>query len=88
MISLPAQCLACRRLDRSTPMAGQAPGVIRPVVNVCTAYPTGIPAAIAMSGVDHRRPFDGDNGLMFQQLDTPEALTAFSNWRRVYLNTP
>lgn len=32
----------------------------------CTAYPDGIPDAIWSGGVDHRRPFAGDRGIVYE----------------------
>ena len=38
----------------------------------CTAYPDGIPDPILDSEIDHRYPYEGDNGIVFQQRpDTP-----------------
>jgi hypothetical protein len=33
----------------------------------CTAFPAGVPDAIWKSQVDHRKPFEGDHGLQFEQ---------------------
>lgn len=39
----------------------------------CDAYPEGIPDEIQASEVDHRQPYAGDHGIMFEQdLDMPE----------------
>jgi hypothetical protein len=54
MIGLPPICIHCRRLDR------QGDDQF-----ACTAFPGGIPEAIIMSTVDHRKPVDGDHGLQF-----------------------
>ncbi len=35
----------------------------------CLAFPNGIPAKILNSVVDHRQPFQGDNGLHFEPKD-------------------
>ncbi len=48
-------CLSCTRFhhedeDRDT----------------CDAFPSGIPDAIWESRHDHRQPFDGDGGLLFE----------------------
>jgi hypothetical protein len=32
----------------------------------CTAFPQGIPDEIIRQGYDHRNPYDGDNGIMFE----------------------
>ncbi len=49
-------CGACARLG---------PRVDRPGV-ACAAFPDGIPDEIYVDGFDHRKPFDGDNGLRFE----------------------
>lgn len=33
----------------------------------CTAFPKGIPDAILLNQHDHRKPFKGDNGILFKQ---------------------
>ena len=33
----------------------------------CTAYPKGIPMVIQESVVDHRTPYEGDHGIVFEQ---------------------
>lgn len=62
MISLPPICIYCRRLER-----------INQDGYTCSAYPDGIPEAIILSNVDHRKPFDGDHGLQFEVKPGSEA---------------
>ncbi len=33
----------------------------------CVAFPDGIPLPIQLSEADHRLPYSGDNGIMFEQ---------------------
>jgi hypothetical protein len=35
----------------------------------CEAFPYGIPFAIRMGVVDHRKPVDGDRGIQFEPAD-------------------
>lgn len=58
MIGPIPMCAKCKHLhpDDDKPM-GQPP--------TCDAFPAGIPDAIYTEGVDHRKPFPGDNGIHF-----------------------
>lgn len=49
-------CFDCARLRGVTPGVGWA----------CEAFPHGIPTDILASRSDHRRPYRGDGGLMFE----------------------
>ena len=38
----------------------------------CDAFPLGIPDAIVLMEHDHRRPFEGDDGVTFEPIDGSE----------------
>ncbi len=41
-------------------------------IGACAAYPDAIPAEIAVGVVDHRNPYTGDGGIVFEpRLDMP-----------------
>ena len=39
------------------------------LIFVCDAFPKGIPAEITMDGYDHRKPYPGDNGILFKAVE-------------------
>jgi hypothetical protein len=45
----------------------------------CDAFPGGLPAAI-LAGYDHRKPLDGDNGIVFEPRRPGEAAPAFDSF--------
>ena len=53
----------------------------------CEAFPDGIPDEIIRVGYDHREPYDGDGGIMFEldgPVDVEELEQGFANspWAR------
>ena len=53
----------------------------------CEAFPEGIPDEIIRVGYDHREPYDGDGGIMFEPdgpIDVEELEQGFANspWAR------
>jgi hypothetical protein len=52
MIALP-NCVFCRHSRL-------------PASENCAAFPSGIPAAILIDGYDHRKPYPGDHGILFE----------------------
>lgn len=53
-------CYQCKRLF---------PAVKGSDVLRCEAFPDGIPAAIQLNEIDHRKPIAGDGGLLFVPRD-------------------
>ncbi|NUT31537.1 MAG: hypothetical protein HOV79_00535 [Hamadaea sp.] len=76
---VPALCFACTRLQ---PAADPDTGT--PVVGACTAYPDGVPVAIALGGDHHEQRGDERDGLTFEQADSDDARRAYSDWRNTF----
>jgi hypothetical protein len=61
----PPICGGCKHLDRTSD---------RPLFDPkCTAFPAEVPRAILLSEVDHRKPYAGDNGIVFEPQDKDAA---------------
>lgn len=48
----------------------------------CKAYPDGVPEKIKNSSIDHRKPYQGDNGITFKlgkNKSLPEIFQEFDN---------
>jgi len=58
-------CLFCKHYHQANQEA-----------NTCAAYPDGIPQEIILCSADHRRPYEGDNGLRFSPADRDADLYA------------
>jgi hypothetical protein len=48
-----SQCIDCRHKHRTGP--------------TCEAFPDGIPQAILTNDHDHREPYQGDGGVLFEE---------------------
>lgn len=49
------QCLDCKHFDVES--------------SFCDAFPNGIPDEIFLGDHDHRNPYPGDNGILFEPID-------------------
>lgn len=75
-IASPFLCVYCLHLVRR---GDYEPGIFR-----CDAFPNGIPDAILDNEVDHRKPYEGDQGIQYEfhdELfdDEPQSLYKFLN---------
>ena len=53
-------CLTCKHINRKPDDSGSIN------VHICKAFPKGIPLAISMGGVNHDKPYNGDNGIQYE----------------------
>lgn len=52
------RCLNCRHYIGNLPTSWEG--------HICYAFPDGIPTEILEGDFDHRKPYEGDNGIRFQ----------------------
>lgn len=69
---LPPQCLSC---EHWVSPLGSGDEADEPV-QVCAAFPDGIPEAIWWNRTDHRRAYKGDHGVRWE----PRADAEFPDW--------
>lgn len=56
-------CALCKHWDITSPD------------RVCNAFPDGIPMVIWMGENDHKQPFKGDRGIVFEAITLPSQTT-------------
>ena len=62
MIKRP-QCRWCKHVQPSTREYPDTPGKF---LLTCDAFPDGVPSVIQLNRHDHRSPYPGDNGILFE----------------------
>jgi len=60
----PEICMVCRHYE-GVEYIETEPDLEGDHINVCKAFPEGIPEEILLGEHKHRRPFKGDNGIRF-----------------------
>lgn len=60
MIGPETDCMKCKHLHK--PVDGDWG-------YKCAAFPAGIPEEIITGEVEHRQPYDGDNGIVFEAVE-------------------
>ena len=50
-------------------MCGECKNLAKEGGLTCRAFPEGIPQRILLNDHDHRKPFKGDNGILFDPID-------------------
>ncbi len=73
-VNYPPMCMFCRHFKGF--VNGEITIVIEPLEPVvsqlaCRAFPKGIPTRI-IDGADHRKPYEGDNGIRFELIKGKE----------------
>lgn len=74
----PSICDACARLRmRSNPESNSS---LDRWIPYCEAFPERVPREIWTGQFDHRRPYPGDNGILFEPAeDSEDSLRAYEN---------
>ncbi len=62
------QCSACLHYRGLTELPPEEEGIEIDVVPTCAAYPDGVPDHLLLDQADHRRPYPGDGGILFEQI--------------------
>jgi len=60
-------CQVCKHYIGMTAMEPE-PYMETEVVNTCEAFPSGIPQPILDGENDHKKPYEGDNGIQFEPI--------------------
>ncbi|WP_406278311.1 hypothetical protein [Embleya sp. NBC_00896] len=70
----PVLCDACAHFRQR--VNGDSRTTADRYIAYCSAFSEAIPRSISPGGYDHRRPYPGDNGIMFEMKDGKEKILA------------
>jgi hypothetical protein len=69
---LPPICVTCKHYTGVRTEQSEERDTIDELVYMCSAFPEGIPPEIVLGDNDHRKPYEGDNGIQYDQAEGAE----------------
>jgi len=64
----------CRWCKHKNPLTRENPDIPGALLPTCDAFPDGIPIEIQLNRHKHRKPYPGDNGILFEPDGSEESL--------------